>query len=107
MVEPEGFILYALCELSRRGKTWVNKKLIYKFADNFYTSYNEYDIARDLAVYDDNGWIKPKTGGYISLEKKGSKMMEDWEIPAGGTKERFYESLSRAANKDFEPVWEA
>jgi hypothetical protein len=34
-----------------------------------------------LAVYDDNGWIKCKSGGYISLEKRGRKMMEESTIP--------------------------
>lgn len=97
IAKPEGLILYALYELSEKGKTWVKKETIYKFADAFYTSFDEGDIARDLAVYDDNGWIKNKTGSYVSLEKRGKKMMEESNIPEE-TKERFYESLKKARN---------
>lgn len=97
-----GYVLKALFELGKEGKNWVPLEKIYKFADNFFSSYNEYNLARDLALYDDNRWIKlinyiPSLGKQIRLSRRGREMIKKGIMPKE-YENRFYESLNKIRN---------
>ncbi|TRZ54748.1 hypothetical protein D4Q76_01720 [archaeon] len=95
----DGYVLKALFELSEEGKNWVPLEKIYKFADNFFGSYDERNLAHDLAVYSDISWIKlinyiPSLGKQISITANGREEFKNW-IVSQEFKNQFYKSLEK------------
>ncbi|MBU3957505.1 MAG: hypothetical protein KKB25_00335 [Nanoarchaeota archaeon] len=108
---PGGIVLKAIQELSGNGKGWVNLKSVYKFIDDFFdgsgTTIYEGGVAvggpaHDLAVFDDNGWIKPidyipSLGKFVYLTGRGRKIIDDGAVPSYAAND-FYESAGKAGN---------